>query len=68
MKALALQRTCDIDQAVPAETMKFSYGGKNYTLDLCSQHRKQYDDHLGKYAEVATEVRRSGRPSKNGKD
>ncbi len=47
-----------------AQTIEFSYGGSDYSIDLSKQNAKNLDDFLAPYVDAATKVRKSAGPSK----
>lgn len=47
-----------------AQTIEFSYGGSDYSIDLSNTNAKKLDDFLAPYVDAATKVRKSAGSSK----
>ena len=48
--------TDDIDGAEDAQTVLFSYEGKNYSIDLASKNKAKLDKALAPYIQAGTKV------------
>ena len=55
-KTIITQVTDDIDGSRNAETVSFSLGGAQYTIDLSSKNRAKLEAALKPYIEAATKV------------
>jgi hypothetical protein len=60
-KTIITQVTDDIDGSKNAETVSFSLGGAQYTIDLSSKNRAKLEAALKPYIEAATKVPRRSR-------
>lgn len=63
------QRICDVcgkEQPIgEGQSLKFSWGGKNYEIDLCQKDADKMSNALTPYAEAARKLAGSGKPFRN---
>ena len=55
--------TDDLDGSASAETVEFSFGGTDYTIDLSKKNRTAFEKVLKPYIAAAQKTSRSGRRS-----
>lgn len=56
---------CDLhDDEVEGSSVTFAVGGRNYELDLCDEHKAEFDDSLATYVGAARST--ASRNGKNG--
>ncbi len=60
MKQVTTFRTCDIDAETPATEVRFGFGGKAYTIDLCEECKTAFKLYVS-HAQLVKETMRERR-------